>query len=66
MKKQQEFLQLTVEHHSYLTILWSLHLLADKAVELELVETISPSKVRQLLKKMNLRRLCTKRGVSVS
>jgi len=30
---------------------WSLQLLADKAVELELVETISPSKVRQILKK---------------
>lgn len=33
---------------------WSLQLLADKAVELELVETISPSKVRQMLKKTNL------------
>lgn len=32
---------------------WSLQLLADKAVELELVATISPSKVRELLKKMN-------------
>lgn len=32
---------------------WSLQLLADKAVELELVETISPSKVRELLKKTN-------------
>ena len=32
---------------------WSLQLLADKAVELELVETISPSKVRQILKKMS-------------
>ena len=32
---------------------WSLQLLADKAVELELVDTISPSKVRELLKKMN-------------
>ena len=30
---------------------WSLQLLADKAVELELVETISPSKVREWLKK---------------
>lgn len=30
---------------------WSLQLLADKAVELELVETISPSKGRQILKK---------------
>jgi putative transposase len=35
---------------------WSLQLLADKAVELELVETISPSKVRELLKKTNLNR----------
>ena len=32
---------------------WSLQLLADKAVELELVESISPSKVRALLKKMS-------------
>lgn len=30
---------------------WSLQLLADKAVELELVESISPSKVRAMLKK---------------
>ena len=30
---------------------WSLQLLADKAVELKLVETISPSKVREMLKK---------------
>ena len=30
---------------------WSLQLLAEKAVELELVETISPSKVREMLKK---------------
>lgn len=32
---------------------WSLQLLADKAVELELVESISPSKVRSILKKMS-------------
>jgi putative transposase len=32
---------------------WSLRLLADKAVELELVATISPSKVREMLKKTN-------------
>ncbi len=32
---------------------WSLQLLADKAVELGVVESISPSKVRSLLKKMN-------------
>lgn len=30
---------------------WSLQLLADKAVELKLVETISASKVREMLKK---------------
>ena len=30
---------------------WSLRLLADKAVELKLVEQISPSKVREILKK---------------
>ena len=32
---------------------WSLQLLADKAVELKLVESISPSKVREVLKKTN-------------
>ena len=32
---------------------WSLQLLADKAVELEFCESISPSKVREVLKKMN-------------
>lgn len=32
---------------------WSLQLLADKAVELELVESISPSKVEEILKKMS-------------
>jgi len=32
---------------------WSLQLLADKAVELALVESISPSQVRSLLKKMS-------------
>lgn len=32
---------------------WSLRLLADKAVELSLVEQISPSKVRAILKKTN-------------
>lgn len=33
---------------------WSLRLLADKAVELELVEDISYGEVRLILKKMNL------------
>jgi putative transposase len=32
---------------------WSLRLLSDKAVELELVESISYSKVREILKKTN-------------
>lgn len=32
---------------------WSLQLLADKAVELKLVESISPTKVREILKKTN-------------
>lgn len=36
---------------------WSLQLLADKAVELKLVETISPSKVGEILKKTNLNRI---------
>ena len=33
---------------------WSLRVLADKAVELELVERVSDSKVREILKKRNL------------
>ncbi len=36
---------------------WSLQLLADKAVELEFCESISPSKVREVLKKMNSSRI---------
>jgi hypothetical protein len=39
----------TPEGHSQ----WSLRLLADKAVELDLVESISYSKVREILKKTN-------------
>ena len=35
---------------------WSLKLLADKAIELELVGGISPSKVRDILKKTNFNR----------
>ena len=35
---------------------WTLRLLADKAVELELVETISHSQVGEILKKTNLNR----------
>ncbi len=33
---------------------WTLRLLADKAVELEIVESVVPETVRQTLKKMNL------------
>lgn len=32
---------------------WTLQLLADKAVELEFCESLSPSKVREMLKKMS-------------
>lgn len=32
---------------------WTLHLLADKLVELHVVESISPETIRQTLKKMN-------------
>ena len=35
---------------------WGLHLLADKLVELNIVDTISHETVRQTLKKMNLNR----------
>lgn len=35
---------------------WSLRLLADKAVELELVEAVSHNQVRRILKKMNSNR----------
>lgn len=45
---------------------WSLQLLADKAVELKLVESISPSKVREMLKKTNSSRIYRKPGVSAS
>jgi putative transposase len=43
---------------------WSLRLLADKAVELELVEAISYGEVRLILKKMNLNRTSSAIGVS--
>ena len=43
---------------------WSLRLLADKAVELKLVEQISPSKVREILKKTRSSRISRKPGVS--
>lgn len=33
---------------------WSLRLLSDKVVELEMVESVSPETLRQTLKKMNL------------
>lgn len=36
---------------------WSLQLLADKAVELNFCESISPSKVREILKKTNSNRI---------
>lgn len=36
---------------------WSLRLLADKAVELEFCERISPSKVRSMLKKTSCNRI---------
>jgi transposase len=36
---------------------WSLRLLSDKAVELEFVESISYSKVREILKKTNSRHI---------
>lgn len=41
---------------------WSLRLLADKAVELDLVESISHSKVEDILKKTSCNRISSKRG----
>lgn len=43
---------------------WSLRLLADKAVELELVKSISHSGVQTILKKMNSNHIFERRGVS--
>jgi transposase len=43
---------------------WSLRLLADKAVELELVEAISHNEVGEILKKMNFSHISNKPGVS--
>jgi len=43
---------------------WSLRLLADKAVELELVETISYGSVRDILKKTNSSLIKNAIGVS--
>jgi transposase len=43
---------------------WSLRLLADRLVELEVVETISYQTVRRLLKKTNSNRTCANNGVS--
>lgn len=45
---------------------WSLRLLADKVVELELVETISYSEVGLILKKTNFSRTANANGVSGS
>lgn len=41
---------------------WSLRLLADRAVELQLCESISSSAVRSILKKTNSNRTSRKRG----
>jgi len=41
---------------------WSLRLLADKAVELELVEAISHNEVGEILKKMNCSHISNKLG----
>jgi putative transposase len=43
---------------------WSLRLLADKSVELGLVEAISHNHVRQVLKKTSSPRISRKRGAS--
>lgn len=43
---------------------WSLQLLADKAIELKIVETISDTTVRKILKKTRSRRTSNASGVS--
>ena len=43
---------------------WTLHLLADKLVELNVVESISHETVRQTLKKTNLSLICASSGSS--
>jgi len=41
---------------------WTLKLLADKLVELEVVDSICDQTVRRTLKKTNLSRICSNRG----
>lgn len=41
---------------------WSLRLLADQLVKLDIVDTISHETVRQVLKKMRLNRICKNAG----
>jgi transposase len=45
---------------------WSLRLLSDKMVELDIVETISHSSVGSILKKMNFSHIVNDNGVSES
>ena len=41
---------------------WTLRLLADKVVALDIVETVSPETIRSMLKKTNLSRICERNG----
>ena len=41
---------------------WTLKLLADKVVTLDIVETVSPETIRSMLKKTNLSRICVRNG----
>lgn len=41
---------------------WTLHLLADKVVELKVVDRVSHETVRKVLKKTSLSRTCANRG----
>lgn len=69
--------KLKLEQEAQLTVLacsdapvgharWTIRLLADKAVELGIVEHIAPETVRQFLKKTNLNPGASSSGVSVS
>jgi len=41
---------------------WTLKLLADELVALEIVDSVSDQTVRRTLKKMNLRHICSRAG----
>ena len=41
---------------------WTLRLIADRLVVLDIIDTVSPETIRNVLKKTNLSHICTKNG----